>query len=156
MHSTALSLAPGSRRAKCDPFWLHQSGLHFQNSSRFACLCSPVQLSAWLLILQISKACHFSMAPVCQKACYIKNASCFLSPYCPSWDTMEKKPDSSNFFQGQRSLLLTVRKAFQFSETNPRDFVGETSLPRKESRRIRAAGDGALPWWRIGLTCLEL
>lgn len=67
-----------------------------------------------------------------------------------------KKPDSSNFFQGQRSLLLTLREAFQFSETNPGDFVGETGLPRREARRIRAAGDGAPPWWRIGLTCLEL
>lgn len=34
--------------------------------------------------------------------------------------------------------------------------MGETGLPRREARRIRAAGDGAPPRWRIGLTCLEL
>lgn len=51
---------------------------------------------------------------------------------------------------------MTLREALPFSETDPGDFVGETDLPRREARRILTAGDGAPPWWRIGLTCLEL
>lgn len=118
LHSMALSLAPGSRRAECDPSWLHQSGYHSQNSSWLACLCTvqSSSLSAGLLVLQISKACRSSVAPVCQEACHIiRNTSCFLSPDCPSWDTTEKSQTPVIFFfQGQSSLLLTPREAFSF------------------------------------------
>lgn len=57
-----------------------------------------VQLSAWLLVLQV-KACLYSTSQVCQEACYvIKNTSCFMSPDCPSWDTMEESQNPVGFY----------------------------------------------------------